>query len=295
MPGNGLRLRPQDRPRRPALARALVTWSIGVATGSCITRPVLEVLDTLKAADVRGVEIGTLPHHFDYRAPDLVAALDARLRVLSIAPVSIHAPFGPAFDLADHHERRRDAAREAILASARALKRLGGRIVVAHPSDLTRHGADIGVHLDHAVAGLRAVAETCKEEGLQLAIESPLPHLIGGHPDEFDFILRHVGEAAGVCLDTGHVSLGRAWRRFMDVAAGRLVHVHASDNHGDFDDHLPPGDGSIDWREIDRSLHDARFDGWVILEIGCPPHDGASAFFAGAVSRARALVGNAGS
>jgi sugar phosphate isomerase/epimerase len=268
-----------------------MTWSIGVATGSCITRPVLEVLDTLKAAEVPGVEIGTLPRHFDYLAPDLVAAVAARLRALAIAPVSIHAPFGPSFDLADHHERRREEARDAILASARALKQLGGRIVVAHPSDLTRHGADIGAHLDHAAAGLRAVALACRDEGLQLAIESPLPHLIGGHPDEFDFIVRHVGDAAGVCLDTGHVSLGRAWRRFMDVAAGRLVHVHASDNHGQFDDHLPPGEGSIDWREILTSLRDARFAGWMILELGCPPCDGASAFFAGALTRARALAG----
>lgn len=269
-----------------------MTWSIGVATGSCIGRPVLEVLDDFSRAGVEGVELGTLPRHFDYHAADRIAAVAAHLGALGIVPVSIHAPFGPACDLADHHERRRDEARAGILAAARALKQLGGRIVVAHPSDLIRHGADIDAHLTYAASGLRAVAAACKDEGLQLAIESPLPHLIGGHPDEFDFILRHVGEDAGVCLDTGHVSLGRAWRRFMDVAAGRLVHVHASDNHGQFDDHLPPGEGSIDWREIVASLRGAGFAGWMILELGCPA-DGAPAFFAGAVARARALAGTA--
>ena len=268
-----------------------MTCSIGVATGSCISRPVLDVLDTFKAAGIRGVEIGTLPTHFDWRAPDVVAAVDQRLRALSIAPVSIHAPFGPAFDMADHHECRREAAREAVLAAARALKQLGGRIVVAHPSDLIRHGADIGAHLDHASAGLREVALVCRDEGLQLAIESPLPHLIGGHPDEFAHILRRVGDVAGICLDTGHISLGRAWRRFMELADGRLVHVHASDNHGQYDDHLPPGHGSIDWREIATSLRDAGFDGWVILELACPPEASASGFFEAAVTRAHELIG----
>jgi sugar phosphate isomerase/epimerase len=268
-----------------------VTWSIGVATGSCITRPVLEVLDIFDVAGIQGVEIGTLPQHFDYMAPDVIVAVERRLRILSITPVSIHAPFGPAFDLADHHERRREAARAAILAAARALKQLGGRIVVAHPSDLPRHGADIGAHLDHASAGLREVALACRDEGLQLAIESPLPHLIGGHPDEFADILRHVGDAAGICLDTGHVSLGHAWRRFMELADGRLVHAHASDNHGQFDDHLPPGHGSIDWPAIAMSLRDAKFDGWMMLELACPPGPGTSSFFQNAVTRARELVG----
>ena len=50
----------------------------------------------------------------------------------------------------------------------------------------------------------------------------------------------------GVCLDTGHTTLGRHWRRFLTVAASRLTHVHANDHRGQSDDHLPPGDGRID-------------------------------------------------
>lgn len=266
-----------------------MSWSIGVSTGSCIEQPVLDVLDRLDTAGVRGVELGTLPRHFDYAASAIVAALGCRLQSLAIQPVSIHAPFGPHFDLADHHARRREAASEAILAAARALKQLGGRIVVVHPSDLARHGADVGRHLDHAAASLRALAAACRDEGLRLAIESPLPHLIGGHPDEFAFILQHVGDDAGVCLDTGHITLGRAWRRFMDVSAGRLVHVHASDNHGRFDDHLTPGDGAIDWAEIVGTLREAAFDGWMMLEVACRDGADGTAFFSRALERASTL------
>jgi sugar phosphate isomerase/epimerase len=74
-----------------------------------------------------------------------------------------------------------------------------------------------------------------------------------------------------VCLDSGHAALGRNWHEFIDIADGRLAHVHASDNRGVFDDHLPPGDGTIDWREIARTLTDANFKGWIMLELHGPP------------------------
>jgi sugar phosphate isomerase/epimerase len=76
-----------------------------------------------------------------------------------------------------------------------------------------------------------------------------------------------------VCLDTGHTALGHHWRRFVDVAGSRLVHVHASDNHGQYDDHLPPGEGRLEWSAIAQSLRDAAFTGWIMLELRCPEGD----------------------
>jgi sugar phosphate isomerase/epimerase len=267
-----------------------VNWSVGVATGACFDQPLTETLGVLQAAGVRGVEIGTPPGHFDVWKPDVLEAVRDRLRDLPIGAISIHAPFGHALDLAHWDAGHREAGLEGIALSARAIKRLGGSIVVAHPSDLPRAAADISARLDASAASLRQAADRCRVEGVRLAIESPLPHLVGGHPDEFGWLLQHVGDAAGVCLDTGHIALGRAWRRFMAVADGRLIHVHASDNHGQFDDHLPPGEGIIDWREVMGSLDDAGFMGWMMLELRCPPRDPVT-YFRDAVARCEALHG----
>lgn len=88
--------------------------------------------------------------------------------------------------------------------------------------------------------------------------------------DEFAWILEQVGDGPGVCLDTAHTTLGHHWRRFVEVAGDRLIHVHANDHRGQFDDHLPPGDGVIDWREIADTLRQVDYDGWIMLELKCP-------------------------
>jgi sugar phosphate isomerase/epimerase len=66
------------------------------------------------------------------------------------------------------------------------------------------------------------------------------------------------------------------------------VHVHANDHHGHHDDHLPPGEGLIDWRHIRGTLAAVGFDGWIVLELSCPTGP-LSEFMAGALRRARTL------
>ena len=211
-----------------------MSWLVGVSTGACMLRPILEVLDALAPIGVTGVELGTPPRHFDPWQDGQVLAVKERLGSSTLRAISIHAPFGGLLDLSDPNEHHRHAAIGAIMAAARALKRLGGRIIVVHPTDVVRHGADVDGRLHACAASLHSLSEICRQEDMTLAIESPLPHLIGGHPDEFAWLLRHVDGTAGVCLDTGHTALGHHWRRFVDIAGSRLVHVHASDNNGQY-------------------------------------------------------------
>jgi sugar phosphate isomerase/epimerase len=267
-----------------------MSWSIGISSGACTERPILEVLDALQASGVAGIEVGTPPRHFDPWQDRQVDAVRARLAAHRMAAVSIHAPFGGLLDLGDPNPHHRHAALGAILTAVAAIKRLGGHIVVVHPSDLPRAGADVQARLADCAASLHQLSVSCRQEGVTLAIESPLPHLIGGHPDEFAWLLSKVDRAAGVCLDTGHVALGRQWSRFVEVAAGRLVHVHASDNHGQYDDHLPPGDGGIEWAGIVASLEASGFTGWVMLELKCPQGT-LQEYFTRAFAQAAALVG----
>jgi sugar phosphate isomerase/epimerase len=255
-----------------------VTWRIGLATGCCTDRSILDVLDAAAAAGVQGVEIGTPAGHFSPWDPSQVDAVAARLARLSLVPVSMHAPFGGEFDLAHHDPRHRSAAIDGILETARVLKRLGGRVLVVHPTDHVRAHRDVEAHLTWAADALRRVTDEAVPLGITIAIETPLPHLIGGHPDEFAIILRHVGDAARVCVDTGHSHLGGFTRRFIDLAGDRLVHVHAHDNRGRYDDHLAPGDGDIDWPAIVRALDAVQYAEWIILELTCPGHPMTDAF-----------------
>jgi len=181
----------------------------------------------------------------------------------------------------------------SITAGAHALARLGGTILVVHPTDIVRYGEDVQARLDRAATSLRVLTQGCKTLGLTLAIESPLPHLVGGHPDEFAWLLTHVGPDARVCLDTGHTSFGGHWRQFVEIAGDRLAHVHAHDNRGQFDDHLPPGEGLLAWQDIKHSLERVNYNGWIILELKCPeePLDG---YFMRAFDQATSLLNDTG-
>lgn len=248
-----------------------MTWSLGVATGACPHRPVVDIWDAVERSGATGVELGTPPQHFDPWKDAEVAALAARLRAGAPRIVSIHAPFGGLLDLADPNPYHRYAAVGAILAAGHAIKRLGGEIVVVHPSDRVRDPHDVQQRLENCRDSLRSLGASCCHEGLQLVVESPLPHLVGGRVDEFTWLLRQLDPAIGVCLDTGHIALGKAWSGFLGAADGRLRHVHASDNHGQYDDHLPPGEGALDWRAIRDSLRAVDYRGWIMLELRCPP------------------------
>jgi len=241
--------------------------SVAVATGGWAERPILDVIDALAAVGVRAVEIGTPPRHFDPLQREGIEAVRERLEQAGIRPVSIHAPFGGYLDLADPNPRHRLAAVGAILETARALQALGGEVVVVHPSDRPRDGAQLDESLGHCIEALAPLVRGCRELGLTLALESPLPHLIGGAPAEFERILASLPGEVAVCLDTSHLWLGGHWDRFVELAAGRGLHLHASDNRGTYDDHLPPGDGVIDWGHVGRSLTAAEFSGWMVLEL----------------------------
>ncbi|MFI5177060.1 MAG: sugar phosphate isomerase/epimerase family protein [Vicinamibacterales bacterium] len=269
-----------------------MSWRIGISSGSCADWPILDLLPVLQASGAKGIELGTPPHHFDPWQDHQVAAVGAFLDRTSLQAVSIHAPFGGILDLADANPHHRHAAIGAILTAAHAIKRLGGQLVVVHPSDLERNGQDVGARLADSARSLALLSENCRLTGLTLVLETPLPHLIGGHPDEFAWILNRIDHSARVCLDTGHTALGRSWHRFLDIAGSRLVHVHASDNRGHWDDHLPPGDGTIDWREIVRTLQAADYSGWIMLELQ-RPRDDAAGYFKRAFERATIVLAGA--
>ncbi len=244
-----------------------MTARFGVATGGNVHVPIAATLDVFAAAGVTSVEIGTPPRHFDQWEPAAAHQVGCQLRRLDLQPVSIHAPFGGPSDLSDPRPERRHAAIGGALVAASTLAQLGGRHVIVHTSDVAREGQDVGDRLGHCVRSLQIIGAACARMGVRLVVETPLPHLIGGYPDEFAWILDRLDDREGVCIDTGHVALGAGWDRFAGIVGRRLVHVHANDTRGQYDDHLTPGDGVIDWPRVRESLGAVEFDGWIVLEL----------------------------
>lgn len=253
-------MRPDDGPREKR-------WKFAVSSSCCINMPLLTMLQGFHDAGVRAIELGTPPRHFDPWRHDQIVELAHRLREFRIAAVAVHAPFGGLLDLTDPNPHHRHAAIGAILSAASALRELGGRRTVVHLSDTPRVARTIDERLSHGQASLRVLARACAHMDVLLAVETPLPHQVGGHPEEFATVMKPLDRTVGVCVDTAHATLGQHWDDYMNVVGHRVVHVHASDHRGQADDHLCPGDGIIDWSHIRQSLAGIGFDGWVVLEL----------------------------
>jgi sugar phosphate isomerase/epimerase len=74
-------------------------------------------------------------------------------------------------------------------------------------------------------------------------------------------------EGTGVCVDTSHAALGAGVALPVQRFGARLMHVQASDNLGTTDDHLPPGEGALDWSAVVGALRSVGSRGTFMLEV----------------------------
>ena len=49
---------------------------------------------------------------------------------------------------------------------------------------------------------------------------------------------------------------------------GHFANVHVSDNHPSNSEHIPVGEGCIDWREFLSTLHSMGYNGYLGLDLG---------------------------
>lgn len=125
---------------------------------------------------------------------------------------------------------------------------------------------DLGlrVHSLHAPFGHDVNLTSPDATQRQQALDRPL----GGQLQDFAWILERLPvEGLGVCVDTSHCSLGGFLYDALVSLRSRLVHLQASDNRGHTDDHLPPGEGVIDWAGVRSTLERVGYQGVFMLEV----------------------------
>ncbi len=78
-------------------------------------------------------------------------------------------------------------------------------------------------------------------------------------------------ERIGVCLDLGHAHYSQTKiAGWFDALGEHIGYLHLSDNNGIYDDHLPLGEGTIDWQEADRLYRSLNKNIPMTLEVGGP-------------------------
>jgi len=75
-------------------------------------------------------------------------------------------------------------------------------------------------------------------------------------------------ENVGVCLDVGHAHITVGIVEAITALGPRIASVHVHDNHGVKDEHLWPGDGTIDWTRTAAALNALPSNPAAVLELG---------------------------
>ncbi len=246
-------------------------WPCGISTGCFYKTPILQALPLVRDGGFTLIEICSFPAHLDCRDTDRVDAAARSIRDLGMQANSLHAPYAPHIDISSPDVGQRDGSVRELFVAAEAAQRLGCRYLVLHPGP-EQEGRPLPEHwyerMHHAADSLNRIATRCRELGLILLLENMLPHLMFGHTGDMLFLLGAIRETnVGTCLDTGHASLSGDLPTVIHKLSGHLRMLHANDNRNSWDDHLPPGQGNIDWLSLVCHLVRWRFKGPLILEL----------------------------
>lgn len=249
-------------------------WSVGLSTGCCWNASIIALLPVLRDYGFNKLEICSHPGHLDYHDGGLVRHVSELIRSLGLAAYSFHAPFKESIDISSFDDGVRALARHELIRALNAATILGVEFFVVHPGPEKTSFPECEriQRLTNAVGVLDEINHECRQRGPRLVLENMLPHLFAGRTENLLWILdgmKH-GHDIGICIDTGHAFLGGELIHVVRLFSGRISMVHVSDNHGHRDDHLPPGDGAINWSDFLNHLAGSRFSGSLILEIAGP-------------------------
>lgn len=171
----------------------------------------------------------------------------------------------------DLYESLRKASLQENFGALEAAAELGIKKVVLHPGFITGMGKLL---LDQAKGNAMESLETILKKAFSLnitvCIENMFPqaHFLI-HPHEFQPVFEKFPEIR-LTLDMGHANLGGGKNRsleFIRLHGHRIGHVHANDNFGKEDSHLPIGAGIIDFEKIMKELKEAQYDETITLEV----------------------------
>ena len=218
-------------------------------------------LDLAARSGAQAVELFAARHHFDYTSRDHIAELAAFFRSNPLEAWSMHAPLypdremgragAPAVNLLHPEKARRIDAMDEIKRALEAAESIPFRNLVVHLGE--REDGWSPRTIEYALSALEHLGAFAHPLGVRLLDENLLSEATTpGHLVE---ILRigHLN-SVGVCLDLGHAHISVGVAEAISTLNTRIASIHVHDNHGEKDEHLWPGDGSIDWPSTVQAL-----------------------------------------
>lgn len=148
---------------------------------------------------------------------------------------------------------------------------IGAERVTVHPGNHTPLSRG---HYDQLHEATRVALKRIDRLGRELGLELNLENMATGWAFETDSVKKLVdliqGTEMRLCFDYGHAHVAKRLPEF-ERAARLIRNVHIHDNHGQFDEHLSLGEGTLPWGRVTRRLLKRGFRGPFVVESRSHP------------------------
>lgn len=232
------------------------------------------LLEQAGRAGAQAVEIFAARQHFDYTNIEHTREIAAWFQASSVTPWSMHAPMfpdremgragAPAVNLLHPEKSRRIDSMDEIRRALESAEHIPYRNLVVHLGE--REDGWSQRTIEYAITALEHLGAFARPLGVRLLVENLLNDATTPEHLLTIFELGHL-ENVGVCLDLGHAHITLGVAEAIATLGARIASVHVHDNHGMKDEHLWPGDGTIDWPATTAALNGLAQKPATVLEI----------------------------
>lgn len=181
---------------------------------------------------------------------------------------SAHAPLSDV-NIASLNPRIREAAVKEVIDGLNAAAEMEFATYTVHPGFWSPAGVLDRDAVHRAVsASLGAIDKASHEVGMKVALENMPegPYTMGKTPEDLFAMLEDTD--LGVCFDVGHANTANSIEGFLEHS-GRFINVHVHDNNGRSDEHLPVGNGTVDFKRVVEGLKG--YAGNLVIEAKSMP------------------------
>jgi sugar phosphate isomerase/epimerase len=220
------------------------------------------------------VEIFAARQHFDYTSREHVRELGDWFAGNPLEPWSMHAPLfpdremgragAPPVNLLHPEKSRRIDAMDEVKRALETAEHVHFKNLIVHLGE--KFDTWSPRTLENALTALEHLDAFAQPLGVRLLVEN-----LTNEPTTPEHLmailtLGHLTRL-GVCLDVGHAHMTVGVAEAIGTLGERIGSVHVHDNHGLRDEHLWPGDGTIDWAKTMDALKSLPQPPAYVLEI----------------------------
>jgi sugar phosphate isomerase/epimerase len=232
------------------------------------------LLDRMVSGGAEVIEVFGSRGHFNYSDRQHVREIAKWFRSTGTTFHSMHAPmhgddeFGrtgaPPLNIAAVEKRDRIAAMDEIKRAIEVAEHAPFQFLVQHVG--VSGESSSGQKIEAAMTSLEHLRAFAKPLGVQVVVEN-IPNDLSTPEGLVELLHAAHFTDIGVCLDVGHAHMAPGVTRAFEVLKDLIRTTHIHDNHGERDEHLWPGYGTIEWKQTVELLRTAPQVPALVLEI----------------------------